>query len=192
MPSLSELVEEGTAVRARIARLWRWSVQSDGAAWGHRPVARRQDGVHYALVHGLTRGGRFPVFQSLATGRIAKARLAPQPDDAVPRFAYERASAHADRRSGAGRTPPPISASCVWSSTISARAAPTARSRSTSSTIPANGCWICRCSARAMRNGRRRALRCRGKDRAAALAAAFARASSPRSIPMRRKTSRRR
>src|ERR1044072_9037875 len=42
-----------------------------------------------ALVHGLLRGGRFPVFESLATGRIARARLEPQPDDAVPRFAYE-------------------------------------------------------------------------------------------------------
>lgn len=42
-----------------------------------------------ALVHGLLRGGRFPVFESLATGRIAGARLEPQPDDAVPRFAYE-------------------------------------------------------------------------------------------------------
>jgi hypothetical protein len=42
-----------------------------------------------ALVHGLTRGGRFPVFESLATGRIAGARLAPQPDDAIPRFDYE-------------------------------------------------------------------------------------------------------
>src|SRR3954447_3965437 len=42
-----------------------------------------------ALVHGLTRGGRFPVFESLATGRIARARLEPQPDDAVPRFSYE-------------------------------------------------------------------------------------------------------
>ncbi len=42
-----------------------------------------------ALVHSLTRGGRFPIFESLATGRIARARLAPQPDDAVPRFAYE-------------------------------------------------------------------------------------------------------
>ena len=28
-----------------------------------------------ALVHGLTRGGRFPVFEPLATGRIARARL---------------------------------------------------------------------------------------------------------------------
>ncbi|HEX3136248.1 MAG TPA: YcjX family protein, partial [Casimicrobiaceae bacterium] len=42
-----------------------------------------------ALVHGLSRGGRFPVFEPLATGRIARARLEPQPDDAVPRFAYE-------------------------------------------------------------------------------------------------------
>lgn len=42
-----------------------------------------------ALVHSLTRGGRFPIFESLATGRIARARLAPQPDDAIPRFAYE-------------------------------------------------------------------------------------------------------
>src|SRR6202790_5002568 len=42
-----------------------------------------------ALIHGLTRGGRFPVFEPFATGRIARARLEPQPDDAVPRFNYE-------------------------------------------------------------------------------------------------------
>ncbi len=42
-----------------------------------------------ALIHGLRRGGRFPIFESLSTGRIARARLEPQPDDAVPRFAYE-------------------------------------------------------------------------------------------------------
>jgi uncharacterized protein len=42
-----------------------------------------------ALIHGLTRGGRFPVFEPFATGRIARADLAPQPDDAVPRFDYE-------------------------------------------------------------------------------------------------------
>ena len=42
-----------------------------------------------ALVHGLTRGGRFPVFEPGATGRLARARLEPQPDDAVPRFDYE-------------------------------------------------------------------------------------------------------
>jgi predicted YcjX-like family ATPase len=42
-----------------------------------------------ALIHGLTRGGRFPVFEPFATDRIARARLEPQPDDAVPRFDYE-------------------------------------------------------------------------------------------------------
>src|ERR1700754_3262628 len=42
-----------------------------------------------ALIHGLARGGRFPVFEPYATGRIARARLEPQPDDAVPRFDYE-------------------------------------------------------------------------------------------------------
>src|SRR5881227_4094351 len=42
-----------------------------------------------ALIHGLIRGGRFPVFEPLASGRIARARLEPQPDDAVPRFDYE-------------------------------------------------------------------------------------------------------
>jgi uncharacterized protein len=42
-----------------------------------------------ALVHGLVGGGRFPVFDALASGRLAGARLAPQPDDAVPRFDYE-------------------------------------------------------------------------------------------------------
>src|SRR5438477_12669322 len=42
-----------------------------------------------ALIHGLTRGGRFPIFEPYATGRIARARLEPQPDDAVPRFDYE-------------------------------------------------------------------------------------------------------
>jgi predicted YcjX-like family ATPase len=43
-----------------------------------------------ALVHGLVRGGRFPIFEALATGRIARAYLAPQPDDAVSRFDYEK------------------------------------------------------------------------------------------------------
>ena len=43
-----------------------------------------------ALVHGLLRGGRFPVFEPHSGGRIAGARLSPQPDDGVPRFDYEK------------------------------------------------------------------------------------------------------
>ncbi len=42
-----------------------------------------------ALVHNLLHGGRLPVFEALSSGRVARARLAPQPDDAVPRFDYE-------------------------------------------------------------------------------------------------------
>lgn len=42
-----------------------------------------------ALVHNLIHGGRLPVFEAMAQGRIARARLEPQPDDAVPRFDYE-------------------------------------------------------------------------------------------------------
>jgi predicted YcjX-like family ATPase len=42
-----------------------------------------------ALINALTRGGRFPVFEALDSGRIARARLAPQPDDGVPRFDVE-------------------------------------------------------------------------------------------------------
>ncbi len=42
-----------------------------------------------ALVHNLIHGGRLPLFSPAAGGRIAGARLDPQPDDAVPRFDYE-------------------------------------------------------------------------------------------------------
>jgi predicted YcjX-like family ATPase len=42
-----------------------------------------------SLVHALIAGGRLPVFRALAEGRISRAVIAHQPDDAVPRFAYE-------------------------------------------------------------------------------------------------------
>ena len=42
-----------------------------------------------ALVHALTKGARLPLFDSYAQGRIARAYLEPQPDDDLPRFAYE-------------------------------------------------------------------------------------------------------
>ena len=43
-----------------------------------------------ALVHNLVHGGRLPLFKAYSGGRIAGARLQPQPDDDVPRFDYER------------------------------------------------------------------------------------------------------
>lgn len=42
-----------------------------------------------ALVHNLVHGGRLPMFKAQQSGRIARAFLEPQPDDAVPRFQYE-------------------------------------------------------------------------------------------------------
>ncbi len=42
-----------------------------------------------ALVHNLIHGGRLPLFDAYAGGRLTGARLQPQPDDAVPRFGYE-------------------------------------------------------------------------------------------------------
>lgn len=42
-----------------------------------------------ALVHHLTRGTSLPAFRASAEGRIRRASLAHQPDDAVPRFPFE-------------------------------------------------------------------------------------------------------
>ena len=42
-----------------------------------------------ALVRNLVSGGRLPFFSADAEGRIVRAYLEPQPDDAVPRFDYE-------------------------------------------------------------------------------------------------------
>ncbi|MEZ5899572.1 MAG: YcjX family protein [Hyphomicrobiaceae bacterium] len=47
-----------------------------------------------ALVRNLTAGGRLPFFTPDAEGRIVRAYLEPQPDDAVPRFDYEAHMAH--------------------------------------------------------------------------------------------------
>lgn len=42
-----------------------------------------------AFVHNLLHGGRLPLFEAQKSGRISRAFLEHQPDDAVPRFAYE-------------------------------------------------------------------------------------------------------
>lgn len=55
-----------------------------------------------ALINGLMRGARWPVFEAAAQGRIARVRLADQPDDGVPRFPIEdniaQLTAGAERR----------------------------------------------------------------------------------------------
>jgi len=42
-----------------------------------------------ALVHNLLQGGRLPLFEAMTSGRLAKAALSHQPNDTIPRFAYE-------------------------------------------------------------------------------------------------------
>jgi predicted YcjX-like family ATPase len=53
-----------------------------------------------ALIRNLVSGGRLPFFAPDAEGRIQRAYLEPQPDDAIPRFDYE---AHLETL---GRDPP--------------------------------------------------------------------------------------
>jgi predicted YcjX-like family ATPase len=53
-----------------------------------------------ALVHALTKGARLPLFDAYAQGRIARAYLEPQPDDDLPRFAYDE---HVAALTGADR-----------------------------------------------------------------------------------------
>lgn len=42
-----------------------------------------------SLVHNLLHGGRLPLFEAQASGRLARAGLSHQPNDTIPRFAYE-------------------------------------------------------------------------------------------------------
>jgi predicted YcjX-like family ATPase len=86
---LSEIVEEAR-LSARALRDFGDHLFNPTVRLGVTGLSRAGKTVFItALIHGLTRGGRFPVFEPFATGRIARARLEPQPDDAVPRFDYE-------------------------------------------------------------------------------------------------------
>jgi predicted YcjX-like family ATPase len=42
-----------------------------------------------ALVQALLKGGRLPAFEAMSDGRLQRTFLEPQPDDELPRFAYE-------------------------------------------------------------------------------------------------------
>jgi uncharacterized protein len=53
-----------------------------------------------SLIHNLLHGGRLPFFDAMAEGRINRAYLEPQPNDEIPRFAYDM---HLDELTG---TPP--------------------------------------------------------------------------------------
>jgi hypothetical protein len=88
-PSFSDIVEEAR-LSARALKDYGDHFFNPTVRLGVTGLSRAGKTVFItALIHGLTRGGRFPVFEPFATGRIARARLEPQPDDAVPRFDYE-------------------------------------------------------------------------------------------------------
>ena len=89
MASLSDLLEQ-TRLAARAVAEYGGSLFNPSVRLGITGLSRAGKTVFItALVHGLVRGGRFPVFEAQNEGRIAGARLSPQPDDAVPRFDYE-------------------------------------------------------------------------------------------------------
>ena len=88
-PSFSDIVEEAR-LSARALLDYSEHLFNPTVRLGVTGLSRAGKTVFItALVHGLIRGGRFPVFEPFASGRIARARLEPQPDDAVPRFDYE-------------------------------------------------------------------------------------------------------
>ncbi|WP_159586736.1 YcjX family protein [Chelativorans xinjiangense] len=89
LPSLTSLADEARialdTVADRATGLWSPSVRL-----GVTGLSRAGKTVFIsALVHNLVHGGRLPLFEAQASGRIAKAYLEHQPDDAVPRFQYE-------------------------------------------------------------------------------------------------------
>src|ERR1700674_4397976 len=88
-PSFSDIVEEAR-LSARALLDYGEQLFNPTIRLGVTGLSRAGKTVFItALIHGLTRGGRFPVFEALASGRIGRAHLEPQPDDGVPRFAYE-------------------------------------------------------------------------------------------------------
>jgi predicted YcjX-like family ATPase len=87
--SLSDILEQ-TRLAARALAEYGGSLFNPTVRLGITGLSRAGKTVFItALVHGLVRGGRFPVFEAQNEDRIAGAQLAPQPDDAVPRFDYE-------------------------------------------------------------------------------------------------------
>ncbi|WP_127524166.1 YcjX family protein [Mesorhizobium sp. Z1-4] len=89
MPALTSLTDEARialdTVTGRAANLF-----SPSLRLGVSGLSRAGKTVFIsALVHNLMHGGRLPLFEAQKSGRIAKAYLQHQPDDAVPRFQYE-------------------------------------------------------------------------------------------------------
>jgi len=86
LPLFSDLAFEASVVARSLADY----LAGGGLRLGVTGLSRAGKTVFIAaLVSNLIGGGRLPVLRAAAEGRIARVRLEPQPDDAVPRFAYE-------------------------------------------------------------------------------------------------------
>ena len=99
MPFFSDLLFEARSLAQTLAE----SVGTPVVRLGVTGLSRAgQDGLHHRAdpashrARPFRRGprieqsrGALPVFRVMAEGRLTKGRLEPQPDDAVPRFAYE-------------------------------------------------------------------------------------------------------
>ena len=86
MPLISDLAEEARIAAQSLADF----LGGGGLRLGVTGLSRSGKTVFItALIHNLLRGGRLPVLRAHAEGRLIAARLETQPDDAVPRFAYE-------------------------------------------------------------------------------------------------------
>ncbi len=104
-----------------------------------------------SLVHNILAGNALPFFEPLAQGRIVRAYLEPQPDDAVPRFDYEgnleKLTAAEPHWPESTRQISELRLTIEYSRRLRSGGR-WARPRciSTSSITPANGSSICRCS----------------------------------------------
>jgi uncharacterized protein len=86
LPHLDEILSEA----GLIARSFAEYVSGGALRLGVTGLSRAGKTVFItALVNNLIANARLPVLKASAEGRIARAYLEPQPDDAVPRFAYE-------------------------------------------------------------------------------------------------------
>lgn len=113
MPFLSDLLFEARALAQTLAE----HVGTPVVRLGVTGLSRAGKTVFItALIQHLTELGRagtdqgrsrLPVFRVMAEGRLTRGRLEPQPDDAVPRFAYEdHVAALRGGADGASRTWP--------------------------------------------------------------------------------------
>ncbi len=86
---ISDLIDSGRLATGGLVD-FATSLQTPVVRLGVTGLARAGKTVFItALVHALLKQARLPVFEAQSEGRILRAYLEPQPDDDLPRFAYE-------------------------------------------------------------------------------------------------------